>query len=1021
MLFLLAVSLWAEPFLAGGRLYGPQGTEARRITLDRQGFVWVSGDKGTFRFDGVRYLPASRLGLPMHSETRVAVTGSPGDADGTVWAQSEFGLYRLESGRFRRVDEANKGLPPVAAAGELLYAALAPNGLKVWYPEGGQAGGHQGHRWRSATTAIGPTAGLLLHGEPDGRIWFGDLSANQWVRWNGGAFERGTGMLTAKLVPGKTIATSSTMSRESATGAPLGSRALSGDSREFRYEVCGVWASPSAPAMRLPGAREVTPDFHSGLWGARGEQGLLFAGRRSLIKMLSHSLLPDRPVRSVARHGERLYLARTDITSTWEAGPKAARPAKLCDATNSQEALIESWGLPEARAPYLDIDVDPDGSVWVLARNHGAIHLQADGTFIEAAPEPAGQPLFFPTMREMTFSGDGRLWIASKDNLIEVLRKPALRYRSVFAGKRYISGFVRDREARFWAITEGSLLLYEAGGWRENAWPRCLLSPKVRTVAIASENSHWIGYRDRNGFTQASRSPGGEWQCRHFEPADGFPGDTQFLAFDRQQRLWRGSEAGLFVARETPLSVKDWVRLGADVGIPAGEMHQLFHQEPDGTVMVSIGDQLVRIPPRLLERDPGVAPQVSYLETGGQLVLNPLQVDARLGDGGQLYLSSLPERELAAAAPIEYRYDGAGPWATLGGHQLALDESPSAARRVEFRYVGATDTLSLPLHIDVPWWLTRWFRSTAGAAGLAALGGIGLRILPLWRRRRFQASKRRYLAEHPEPVQADSLTGSLLRGRYRVDGLLARGGFSDVFAATDNDGMRVVVKRLRQGSLPVDGLRRRFTQEVAAVSMIRHPGVLPILDTWIDASGIPHLVLERVDGPTLRQRLSDSPFEPAEARTLLRDLAGILAAAHAQGVVHSDLKPENILLLEGGKPVVIDFGTSALHMQSSLSEYSRPAGSVQYMAPEQLLGRYSRATDVYAFALLSIEILTGHRYAELQLPFDEGWEAALIHALVGDLGFSGTAAAVFAQGLRFDPQQRAQDLAAWHARLESAL
>ena len=733
--------------------------------------------------------------------------------------------------------------------------------------------------------------------------------------------------------------------------------------------------------------------------------------------MLSHGLLPDRPVRAIARRGDRLYVARTDVTSTWE----AHRPAKLCDQTDSRESLLESWGLPEARAPYLDVDVDPDGSVWVLARNHGAIHLRADGTFIEAAPEPVGQPLFFPTMREMTFSGDGRLWIASKDNLIELLRKPALRYRSVFVGKRYTSGFVRDREGHLLAITEGSLLRYEGGEWRENAWPRCLLSPKVRTVAVASADEHWIGYRDRNGFTRATRRPGGEWRCQHFEPAHGFPGDTQFLAFDRQRRLWRGSEAGLFVARETPLAVKDWVRLGADVGIPAGEMHQLFHQEPDGTVMVSIGDQLVRIPPRLLEPDPGVAPQVSYLETGGQVVLNPIQVDARLGDGGQLYLSSLPERELAAAAPIEYRYDGTGAWATLSGHQLVLDDSPTAARRVDFRYAGATATLSLPWRMAVPWWLTRWFRGTAGATGLVALGGLGVWIFPLLRRRRFQASKRRYLAEHPEPVHADSLTGSLLRGRYRVDGLLARGGFSDVFAATDNNGMRVVVKRLRQGNLSVDSLRRRFTQEVAAVSMIRHPGVLPILDTWIDAEGIPHLVLERVDGPTLRQRLSHSPFERGEARTLLRDLAGILAAAHAQGVVHSDLKPENILLLNGGKPVVIDFGTSALHMQTPLSEYSRPAGSVQYMAPEQLLGRYSRATDVYAFALLSLEILTGRRYAEWQLPFDDGWEAALILALVDDLGFSRPAAVVIAQGLRFDPRQRAQDLAAWHARLESAL
>ena len=129
MLFLLAGSLWAEPFLAGGRQYGPQGTEARRVTIDRQGFVWVSGGKGTFRFDGERYLPASRLGLPVHGETRVAVTSAPGET-GAVWAQSELGLYRLESGHFHRVDEANQALPPVAAAGELLMKSVPGLGVR---------------------------------------------------------------------------------------------------------------------------------------------------------------------------------------------------------------------------------------------------------------------------------------------------------------------------------------------------------------------------------------------------------------------------------------------------------------------------------------------------------------------------------------------------------------------------------------------------------------------------------------------------------------------------------------------------------------------------------------------------------------------------------------------------------------------------------------------------------------------------------------------------------------------------
>ncbi len=986
----------AEPFLTGARVYSPQGVQTRRLTLDTHGFVWVSGVSGTFRFDGVRYLAASRLGLPVHGEMRVAVT-----ADGSIWAQpwanTEDALFRLDRGRFREM--ARYGTPwlvsSMVAAGELLYLPLHPTGLRVWYREGSV--------WKQASTA-GPGPVIGLTGEPDGRVWFGEPSSADWVRWHNGKFEQGR----ANLLPsGRAVA------------RLPGGRALNGDSREFRYEACGVWASNSAPALRLPGVRDLEPDFESGVWGARGDEGLIFAGRRSAVRMLSHQVLPDRPLMGVARDGQRLYVARLDRPAVLDVEKKAL----LCDGTDSRDSLLEAWGPPEKWAPFIDVKVDRDHTVWLLARNHGAIHLRPDGSVMELVPRLVDDPLFFPTMREMTFTPDGRLWIASKRNLLEVVRKPALHYRQLFPQVRYTSAFVRNREGEVFAITEGGLLRYRQGIWEDTAWPACMLSPLVRTVAIVSENELWIGYRDRDGFTHAMRKGGSEWECQQFVTANGFPGDTQFLAFDSRRRLWRGSEAGLFVARTTPASAHDWIRLGNEVGIPSGEMRQVFHEDPDGTVIVAIGDAFVRIPPRLLDRDPGVPPRVSYLEANGRLTLVPHDLRLRSGDGAQLYLSALPERELAAGAPMEYRFSPAGEWAMVNGHQLSLDDAPEGTGRLELRYSGAAMTLALPFYLEKPWWRTWWFRSLSGSGLLALLSFIGVRAVAALRRWRFRRSKERFLTQHaPMATPAsDWPPGTILRGLYRVEGLLARGGFSDVFGAESADGRRVVVKRLRQGDLPVEQLRRRFTQEVAAVSMIRHPGVLPILDTWIDAGGVPHLVLERVEGPTLRQRLAAGRLGKQEARVLLHDLAGILTAAHAQGVVHSDLKPENILLLEGGRPVVIDFGTSALHMQSSLSEYSRPAGSVQYMAPEQLLGRYSRATDVYAFALVALEILTGRRYADLRLPFDATWESALLRAFVEELGLSQEVGRVFADGLRFDPQQRAQDLGEWHSRLESAL
>ncbi len=986
-MFLASSTLWAEPFLAGAHQYRPSGVDARRATLDAQGFLWVSGENGTSRFDGFRALPAYRLGLPIHGETRVAVT-----ADGTLWAQTYDQFFRLENNRFRSLGSRNPSQMPIVAAGELLYAPEGPHALRVWF--------RQGPQWTSALTPDGPTPGLSLHGEPDGRLWFGPPHAAQWIRWTGSSFERGSGAFLPRRQ----------------TTDPAVWESIAGHQAALVYDACGVWASSTGPAFRLPFVREILPDGHGGFWGTAGGLGLFFASAATSPRILSHPQFPDRPAFGSSNSPTHRYIARRDRIYT-----DAPHTAKLCDGSDSRVRLLEPWGPPDTLGPFTDVDVDPDGSVWVLARNEGALHYRADGTFLEKAPPPAPEPLFFPTMREMTFSGDGRLWIASKRNLIEVVRQPTLHYRKLFPDYRYASGFVRDLDQRLHVIMEGGLLRYQAGQWVESAWPACMLSFRVRTTAIASENDLWIGYRDTDGFTHATRPPGGAWTCRHFRAPDGFPGDTQFLTFDRERRLWRGSEAGLFFARGNPQQPAHWTRIPQSAGLPEGEMRQHFAEQPDGSFLLSLGDRLIQIPPRLLDRQPLQPPQLSYLEAAGAVELAPSRLNIRRGDHAELHLAALPERGLAAPAPLEARFAPSGDWEPVAGHRLPLDDAPVDATRLEVRYAGAASVLTLPFRLSVPWWHTLWFRLTAGAGLLLAATALVRQLVQRIRQRRFLASKHRYLeTARATPDSGTWPAGTLVHHAYRIEKLLARGGFSDVYAATGLDGQSVVVKRLRQGELAVDQMRRRFSQEVAAVSMIQHPGVLPILDTWIDEDGIPHLVLERIEGPTLRQRLAAGQIPRPDGLQLLARLADILSATHARGVVHSDLKPENIMLNAAGQPVIIDFGTSALHMQSPLSEYTRPAGSVQYMAPEQLLGRYSTATDVYAFACLALEILTGRRYSQLQLSFDDRWESELLAAL-DHLGLPPAAARCFADGLRFDPARRASDAAAWFRQLSASL
>jgi len=285
-------------------------------------------------------------------------------------------------------------------------------------------------------------------------------------------------------------------------------------------------------------------------------------------------------VRGVSRRGHRLYVARQDITAVIEDGQAGSH----CDGTPAHFPAMRPWGQAGADIRFVNIAADADGSVWVVGKNQGAMHFSPSGAFVEAVPRSSS--IFAVSIRQLAFSHDGRLWAASKENLAEVVREPALTYAKVYPGIRYAAGFTDRSDGELYAVADGGLLRYQGNGqWQEIPLPPCLLSTKPRTVALAEPGEIWFGYRDRDGFTKAV-GKGAGWSCRHFEESGGFPGDTQFLGLDGQGRLWRGSSAGVFIRRTDD----HWARILA----PEGEMHQMFHVEPDGSVLlgrVSTGER----------------------------------------------------------------------------------------------------------------------------------------------------------------------------------------------------------------------------------------------------------------------------------------------------------------------------------------------------------------------------------------------------------------------------------------------
>jgi tRNA A-37 threonylcarbamoyl transferase component Bud32 len=198
-------------------------------------------------------------------------------------------------------------------------------------------------------------------------------------------------------------------------------------------------------------------------------------------------------------------------------------------------------------------------------------------------------------------------------------------------------------------------------------------------------------------------------------------------------------------------------------------------------------------------------------------------------------------------------------------------------------------------------------------------------------------------------------------GRYRVTGTLGAGAMGEVYAAVDDAlGREVAVKTLRghTSELAARILDERFRLEARAIGALHHPGVVQVFDIDLSADP-PYLVMERVAGPSLKDRLAGGTLTVDELRTLGIQIARALAAAHAAGIVHRDVKPANILAAGAGLWKLADFGVAHVP-DSSLTFTGQFVGSPAYAPPEALLrGQSGAAGDVYGLGATLYEAIAG--------------------------------------------------------------
>src|SRR5690349_1404660 len=225
----------------------------------------------------------------------------------------------------------------------------------------------------------------------------------------------------------------------------------------------------------------------------------------------------------------------------------------------------------------------------------------------------------------------------------------------------------------------------------------------------------------------------------------------------------------------------------------------------------------------------------------------------------------------------------------------------------------------------------------------------------------------------PEVPKPDAFINTLLDDRYLIEKELGHGGVGAVYLARDRKlhDKPVVVKVLLEKSMRNTWVVQKFRQEKEALSRLNHPGVVAILDTGELNDGKPFIVMEYVDGTSLRNVLKQQPqgMDFVQAASIVKQIGAALTAVHEKKIYHRDLKPENIMLqplvADEVQVKIVDFGIAKIKesvVAASTVTGGTTAGTMVYMSPEQLNGdKITPASDIYSFGVIAYELVTGRR------------------------------------------------------------
>ncbi len=249
---------------------------------------------------------------------------------------------------------------------------------------------------------------------------------------------------------------------------------------------------------------------------------------------------------------------------------------------------------------------------------------------------------------------------------------------------------------------------------------------------------------------------------------------------------------------------------------------------------------------------------------------------------------------------------------------------------------------------------------------------------------------------------------------YKILEKLGEGGMGVVYKAHDTKLNREVALKFLPPHVSTGGVEReRFLQEAQAAAALNHPNICVIYDIKEDPEK-PFIVMEYVDGATIRTKLESGPMKMDDALRYAIQIGEALQEAHSKGIVHRDIKADNIMINSKGQVKVMDFGLAKLRGSLKLTRTSSTVGTLAYMAPEQLQGgEVDARSDIFSFGVLLYELLTR------QFPFRGDHEAAMMYSIVNEEpesiakyipDVSSELVHIFGRALEKNPEDRYQSI-----------